>query len=115
MGAPYKPTQIHQRPTNAAGNIPNSNKALLDDDKYCGAKIYNKIIQWANDNSCGEATPDDNREQPSETDTDDNEDEDEVDNNNNNDREKDGTKKAAPLQKVAIHLQSNTKKIPLCG
>ena len=95
--------------------MPKSSKALLDDDKSCGTKIYNKIIPWANDNSCGEATPDDYREEPLETDKDDNEDEDKADNNSNNDREKDGCRKAATLQKVAIHLQSNPKEIPLWG
>ena len=77
-------------------------------------KYIKKIIQWAKDNSCGEATPDDYREKPSETDKDDNEDEDEVNNNNNNNREKTEAKKRLPCQKWTSTYSQMRKKFP-CG
>ena len=56
---------------NAAGNVIKSIKASPDDKKSCGAKIHNKTIPQANDNYCGEVTPEKNREQLSATDNDD--------------------------------------------
>ena len=91
LGELYKPPQIHQRLTNAAGNVPKSSKVLPDDNKSSGTEIHNKIIPRANHNSRVAATPDDNGEQPLAT-----------DDNNNDGNEKYGSKKAAPLPKVAI-------------
>ena len=90
------PHKYTRRLTNAAGNMPKTSTVLLDNDKSCGAKIHNKTIPRANDNSHGAVAPDDNGEQPPATD-DDND-----DNNDDKDGDKDGSKKAAPLPKVVI-------------